>query len=152
MFLGRSAAREYRDGSEDIRRFTPGITKQIRPGLSRPVGRRSRGRAGRDGLCWQLGSGDALHEVPHDLADDVCRVPTLLFAESNSRFVCEVLPEQAGPFQDLLAASGVPCAAIGRVTAEPRLQIRDEPSRMSMMDATCEELKMVWQDNSIARG
>lgn len=45
----------------------------------------------------------------------------LLFAESLCRFVVEVCPEDAAAFAEVCA--GLPCAPIGRVSAEPTLHI-----------------------------
>ncbi|MFO7637957.1 MAG: phosphoribosylformylglycinamidine synthase subunit PurL [bacterium] len=45
----------------------------------------------------------------------------LLFSESNTRFLCEVAPNRRAEFERLLR--GLPCAAIGRTTAEARLVV-----------------------------
>ncbi len=46
---------------------------------------------------------------------------TLLFSESNTRFLIEVAPEHTAAFEQYLA--GVPLTAIGTTTVEPRLLI-----------------------------
>jgi phosphoribosylformylglycinamidine synthase len=46
----------------------------------------------------------------------------LLFAESNSRFLCEVEPGSADRFEAVMA--DCKCAAIGRVIEQPELRIR----------------------------
>jgi len=66
-----------------------------------------------------------------------------LFAESNSRFVVEVIPANEAAFRTAFA--GLPCALIGEVTAAPRLQIRgltDEP----LVDEPIDTLKRSWQE------
>ena len=64
----------------------------------------------------------------------------LLFAESNSRFVCEVLPQRREEFEKLL--SNVPHALIGEVTESPTLQIAAQDLLIS---ADIDELKQAWQ-------
>jgi phosphoribosylformylglycinamidine synthase len=59
--------------------------------------------------------GTALHET-------VVR----LFSESNTRFLCEVRPEQTEAFEAALA--GVPCALVGEVVETGRLEIVGLPS------------------------
>ena len=65
-----------------------------------------------------LGARLTLGDVPRegDLADAV-----LLFAESNTRFLCEVRPERAAEFEAALA--GIPHARIGEVVAGGKLEI-----------------------------
>ncbi len=48
--------------------------------------------------------------------------PTLLFSESNSRFVATVAPENAGAFEQCLG--GLPFAHVGHVTGEPTLRLQ----------------------------
>ncbi len=55
---------------------------------------------------------------PHDAGRDDA---TLLFGESLGRLLVEVAPEHAAAFEARLA--GLPCAAIGAVTAEPCLRV-----------------------------
>ena len=50
----------------------------------------------------------------------------LLFAESNTRFLCEVRPEHTKAFEAVLA--GVPCAAIGEVVDSGLLEIVGLPA------------------------
>ncbi len=70
------------------------------------------------------------------------------FSESNSRFLCEVTPESAAPFEEQMA--GVPCACLGEVVAEPRLIILETEgdeaaSTPALVDASLAELKESWQ-------
>jgi phosphoribosylformylglycinamidine synthase len=77
----------------------------------------------------------------------------LLFSESNTRFLCEVPPTRAAEFEALLA--GVPCAQIGEVTADGRLQIVGLPqpdpeeaaamTTLPVVDADLKDLKEAWQ-------
>jgi phosphoribosylformylglycinamidine synthase len=70
-----------------------------------------------------------------------------LYAESNTRFVCEVAPEHAAALEDHLEQAGVPFGQIGWVTEEPRLCIydREEPRHELLIDADLGELKQAWQ-------
>lgn len=72
---------------------------------------------------------------------------TALYAESNTRFVCEVAPEHAAALEDHLEQVGVPFGQIGWVTEEPRLRIysREEPKHELLIDADLGELKEAWQ-------
>ncbi|HEX3996942.1 MAG TPA: phosphoribosylformylglycinamidine synthase subunit PurL [Pirellulales bacterium] len=69
----------------------------------------------------------------------------LLFAESNSRFLCEVAPEAAEAFEEVMG--DVPHSAVGEVLAEPRLQIVsvDPANPVNVVDADIDELKEAWQ-------
>jgi len=70
-----------------------------------------------------LGAEISLDPVPHAIDDGA--VPSLeavlLFAESNSRFLCEVAPARQQEFERRLG--DVPHALVGQVTAEPELKI-----------------------------
>jgi phosphoribosylformylglycinamidine synthase len=65
------------------------------------------------------------------------------FSESNTRFLCEVPPEQAADFQRQLV--GVPHAQIGQVVAESSLIIRATADSQPLIEATLAELKSAWQ-------
>lgn len=65
-----------------------------------------------------------------------------LFAESNSRFVCEVRPSDAAQFEDQM--QGVPCARIGKVTATRRLRVAPGAGE-PLIDADIQILKEAWQ-------
>jgi phosphoribosylformylglycinamidine synthase len=64
-----------------------------------------------------------------------------LFSESNTRFLCEVVPENAGAFERAMAK--LPCTRIGEVTAGDQLVITSSGQRL--VDATIGELKEAWQ-------
>ncbi|NOZ05198.1 MAG: phosphoribosylformylglycinamidine synthase, partial [Chloroflexi bacterium] len=65
-------------------------------------------RAGRLGLRLDLA------RVPRD--DDVTRADTILFSESNGRFLAEVRPADAAAFETALG--GCVCAEVGEVTGD----------------------------------
>jgi phosphoribosylformylglycinamidine (FGAM) synthase-like enzyme len=64
----------------------------------------------------------------------------LLFSESNTRFLCEVAPENAAAFESALAGS--PHARVGEVTEEPILEIVAETP---LIEAEIVKLKEAWQ-------
>jgi phosphoribosylformylglycinamidine synthase subunit PurSL len=66
----------------------------------------------------------------------------LLFSESNTRFVVEVLPKDRAAFERLF--TGIRAACVGRVTREGRLKVRGL-SGGQVMDESIGELKEAWQ-------
>jgi phosphoribosylformylglycinamidine synthase len=64
-----------------------------------------------------------------------------LFSESNSRFACEIAPENAAKFEQVLA--GVPLTKIGKVAGDDRLSISAGGKRL--VDADIHTLKEAWQ-------
>ena len=64
----------------------------------------------------------------------------LLFAESNTRFLCEVRPGAAAEFEAALA--GVPHARIGEVVDSGKLEILGATATIAAELAT---LKEAWQ-------
>jgi phosphoribosylformylglycinamidine synthase len=104
-------------------------------------------------FAGNLGARVFLDQVPHDLeigADDAAWAPVLLFSESNTRFLCEVRPEDAGAFAAAMA--DVPHALIGEVTDSGKLEILGvsgdgsrEASGASLVSAPLVALKEAWQ-------
>lgn len=92
-----------------------------------------------------------LEAVP--LGEEVQRLPSgqrpiiALYSESNTRFLCEVPPEHAAEFEDLLEQQGIPYGQIGYVIPEGRLQVyeREEPKHDRLIDLPLKELKEAWQ-------
>jgi phosphoribosylformylglycinamidine synthase subunit PurSL len=71
-----------------------------------------------------------------DLAD-----ATRLFAESPTRFIVEVTPQDAPALEKILGRT--PHARIGQVLASPRLRVRSEGG--VAIDANIETLRSRWQ-------
>ena len=67
---------------------------------------------------------------------------TLLFSESNTRFLLEVPAEQAKRLESLFA--GLPLTEIGTVADHPRLRIRGADGQ-TVIEAPLDELKQSWQ-------
>ena len=85
-----------------------------------------------------LGARISLWEVPAD--DDAKHPAVLLFSESNTRFLCEVPPEQADAFA--LAFAGLPTALVGEVNSGGVLEILTDTMAVR---ADVRALKEAWQ-------
>jgi phosphoribosylformylglycinamidine synthase subunit PurSL len=79
-----------------------------------------------------------LQKVPH--SPDASDPTVLLFSESNTRFLCEVTPENAHAFESALQE--IPQARIGEVTAFPNLEISSDTVLLQENQAA---LKEAWQ-------
>lgn len=91
-------------------------------------------------FAGMLGAEIDLSQVPTSQA--IGRNDTLLFSESNSRFIVEVRPEQQEQFEATLAQ--VPLGRIGRVGSEPFLRIIGRQNQTVVL-ADLHELKKAWQ-------
>ena len=87
-----------------------------------------------------MGASISLAKVPRN-AGDVADL-SLLFSESNSRFVCEVPAGKQAEFEQLM--SGVPHAALGEVNESKRVSITGQTGD-SLIDGSIAELKEAWQ-------
>jgi phosphoribosylformylglycinamidine synthase len=95
-----------------------------------------------------LGAMVYLDQVRHDVQPNDCIPATLLFSESNSRFLCEVSPEQITAFQQCF--SSVPLSVVGEVTLEPRLRVYEQSGQANsnqrpVVDCEIDKLKQAWQ-------
>ncbi|MBI2471366.1 MAG: phosphoribosylformylglycinamidine synthase subunit PurL [Planctomycetes bacterium] len=70
------------------------------------------------------------------------RNDTLLFSESNSRFVVEVRPEHQKQFETLV--KDIPWGMLGKVTSEPQLKIYGLNNKLIIHENIC-DLKEAWQ-------
>jgi phosphoribosylformylglycinamidine synthase len=89
-----------------------------------------------------LGATVNLATVAAELNEPDHRDATLLYSESNSRFIVEVAPNNAMNFE--AAMHGVPYSRIGEVTANPRLQICGL-NESTLIDLAISDLKSAWQ-------
>ena len=74
--------------------------------------------------------------------DDAKDDATLLFSESNSRFIVEVEPDKAGAFAEAMA--GVPCARVGEVTGGDSFIVAGLGGG-AVIDEPIADLKESWQ-------
>lgn len=86
-----------------------------------------------------LGAELTLDGMP--VADGSLGVVERLFSESNSRFLCEVLPQNQAAFEATLG--DVPFARIGTVTESGRFSI--EAAEKRLVDCSIADLKRAWQ-------
>ena len=85
------------------------------------------------------GADISLDLIPHSLPEKQDEV--LLFSESNSRFLCEVTPENQSQFETIL--KNIPSALIGKVTEETQVKITHQQN--VLIDLNIAQLKEVWQ-------
>jgi phosphoribosylformylglycinamidine synthase len=88
-------------------------------------------------FAGEVGADVSLAGAAPDLADDV-----VLFSESCTRFVVEVVPEQAPALEALCA--GLPLRRIGKTCSERRLRIAGTGSAW-IVEASLADLKEAWQ-------
>lgn len=81
----------------------------------------------------------ALEDIPY--TPDATSVYTLLFSESNGRFIVEVRPEDAGAFEALLA--GLPYGRAGLVLEAPQVEIAYKGE--VVVQAEVEALRETWR-------
>jgi phosphoribosylformylglycinamidine synthase len=110
-------------------------------------------------FAGNLGARLFLAQVPgvDSLGDSPKATAVLLFSESNTRFLCEVHPENTGAFEACLA--GIPHAVVGEVVDTDRLEIvglpgpvpnadPDEPDEIAaplVVSSDLATLKAAWQ-------
>ncbi len=81
----------------------------------------------------------ALERIPH--TPDAASAYTLLFSESNGRFIVEVRPEDAQAFEALLV--GIPWGRIGTVLEAPQVEMTYRGE--SVVQAEVQALRKAWQ-------
>jgi phosphoribosylformylglycinamidine synthase subunit PurSL len=79
--------------------------------------------------------------IPADKKVD--RDDVLLFSESNSRFICEVTPENAAAFEKCM--KGTPCARIGSIAKAPRFKVTGLGKKL-VINEKLAGLKAAWQE------
>jgi phosphoribosylformylglycinamidine synthase len=93
-------------------------------------------------MAFAGGLGALVHLKTIPLGEPVSRDDTILFSESNSRFLVEVDPEHETEFAEVM--KGTNSAAIGQVTESQRLEIYGLNNQQILSIATS-ELKEAWQ-------
>jgi phosphoribosylformylglycinamidine synthase len=115
------------------------------PTLPSPFGRGAGGEglsAGGDGnLLPSPASGRGAGGEGGRQSASVLPAVVLLFSESNTRFLCEVRPQNAAAFESALSA--IPHAQIGEVTAAGKLEIVADSA--TVVSADISALKEAWQ-------
>ncbi len=139
-YLGASVPK-VRGGK--AKRTFKAVTKAIDQGLVKACHDLSEGglavAAAEMAFASGLGLELDLREVP---AKGVKRSDFLLFSESNSRFLIEVAPEAKADFKKLM--KGKNCAAIGKVTKQPKLKIVGLKGKVAV-EAPLDKLRYAWK-------
>jgi phosphoribosylformylglycinamidine synthase subunit PurSL len=91
-------------------------------------------------MAFAGGCGLELDLQPLAEASQIADSATLLFSESNTRFLVEVPSEQRAAFEQHLA--GLPCTLIGQVAPHDRLTVRAEDQ--TIIDSSLADLKAAW--------
>jgi len=86
-----------------------------------------------------IGAEIDLSELP--VSDSKLDTVVRLFSESNTRFLCEIAPDQADAFEKSMA--GIPHARVGRTTDETALRL--QAGAKAVIDASLDRLKSEWQ-------
>jgi phosphoribosylformylglycinamidine synthase len=130
------------------------VHRAIRSGLVRACHDLSEGGLAVAAAEMAIGSGlgleidrDRAHDREGDSREEQTRRVSLsdeawLFAESPTRFLVEVAPDDAEGFERSLGRR--PIARLGRVTEEPRLLIRGDAGYL--VDADVANLRRIWQE------
>jgi len=93
-------------------------------------------------MAFAGGLGITLHLGKVPLGEDITRSDSILFSESNTRFLVEVAPEDKESFEQ--AMKGIDSAAVGEVTKNERLEIYGVGGK-KVVSAPATELKGAWQ-------
>jgi phosphoribosylformylglycinamidine synthase len=95
-------------------------------------------------MCLAGGVGATINagQRPDGIVRQLLPPDVLLFAETNTRFVVEVPPEQVEVIKQLF--SDLPCECIGVTVALPRLVILGE-AEVPWIDVPIPDLKEAWQ-------
>jgi len=82
----------------------------------------------------------SLNKVP--VAEEITRRETLLFSESNTRFIVEVEPEKQQAFEE--ATQGMPVGLLGKVTESTEFKVAGSDGRVCIKE-NIKTLKEAWQ-------
>jgi len=93
-------------------------------------------------MAFAGGLGALVHLKTVPLGEPISRDDTILFSESNSRFLVEVAPESETEFREVM--KGTNLAAIGQVTDSKTLEIYGL-NNQRIMSISTGELKEAWQ-------
>ena len=93
-------------------------------------------------MAFAGGIGATIHLSAAATACGIHEAVTLLFSESNTRFVVEVPEDKVAKFEAHFA--GLPCVRIGQTVAEPTLHIQGADGA-TVIQSALSELKAAWQ-------
>ena len=93
-------------------------------------------------MAFSGGFGIALNLSAVVTDGHIHRNDTLLFSESNTRFVVEVPQEHQKQFETIMM--DIPCGLIGKVISDPFLQIKGLQNK-PVINENIDDLKEAWQ-------
>ncbi|MDO4551092.1 MAG: phosphoribosylformylglycinamidine synthase subunit PurL [Planctomycetia bacterium] len=98
------------------------------------------------GFAGEIGVNLELACVPYD-GDRTCPEcnAILLFSESNTRFLCEVTPENAEAFTAFFTQAGIPVARVGMTEKSHAMRVLDVNDEKMVIAADLKALKKAWQ-------
>jgi phosphoribosylformylglycinamidine synthase subunit PurSL len=94
-------------------------------------------------MCFAGGIGAEVELSKVPISESSLLNTTILFSESNTRFLCEVASEHADSFESKLA--GIPFAYIGRTQSNTRLKIVDQHDGTTLIESEIATLKAAWK-------
>jgi phosphoribosylformylglycinamidine synthase II len=93
-------------------------------------------------MAFAGGLGMTLNLAKVPLGEEIARNDSILFSESNSRFLVEVAPNDKGKFEKVM--KGAELATVGEVIKDNRLEIYGVNGK-KIVSAAIAELKAAWQ-------
>jgi phosphoribosylformylglycinamidine synthase len=93
-------------------------------------------------MAFAGGLGAIVHLEHIPLGEPIKRDDFILFSESNSRFLVEVIPESKTEFEEIMSTTNL--ATIGRISDAKILEIYGVNGRKIVAESIG-ELKRVWQ-------
>jgi len=141
-FVGRNVPRvDVKRAKEVMRKLSQAINK----GLVRAAHDCSEGGIGvacaEMAFAGGIGMEIRLNRVPFKSEDR--RNDTILFSESNTRFIVEVPKKYKKKFRKIM--KGAPTGLIGEVKSQERFSVIGLDGKSEIVDASLKELKDVWQ-------
>jgi phosphoribosylformylglycinamidine (FGAM) synthase-like enzyme len=94
-------------------------------------------------MAFAGGIGAELDLSALPVEDENLTAQSRLFSESNTRFLCEVTPEQAAGFEKQL--EGLPVACVGKTQQMTQFVIKASAAGNPLIDAEISNLKQAWQ-------
>jgi phosphoribosylformylglycinamidine synthase II len=140
-FVGNSVPKVYPERGKEIMEALSVATAK---GLVRACHDLSEGGIGvaaaEMAFAGGLGMNINLKDVP--LGEAIDRDDSILFSESNTRFLVEVAPEDKAAFETMMA--GADCAKLGKVTDDRLFKVFSRDGK-ALVSSVIDELKEAWQ-------
>jgi phosphoribosylformylglycinamidine synthase len=143
LIRGLTGGQVPRVNGPQAKRIFAALHRAIHEGLVRACHDLSEGglavAAAEMAFAGNLGADLRLDDVVHDIAQPFAA--TLLFSESNTRFLCEVPVAQSASFEHIFQE--LPCRCVGSVTSQSQLRIQYQGQ--TVIASPLAQLKEAWQ-------